>query len=155
MIIHKTHLVTNIMFKSSLKLFNLVCKGLTSPSSVTSFLTMCPDTWDSSSWVCLKWEHPVRWELVQDDFSCWRLFIYNESSFDLIDSEKDHNLTSIIAGIGWNIFCLIPEVCYPADQVVGAVSECDEGVLTEQDRLCPHGRLGELGKDYPRHASLQ
>ena len=26
----------------------------TSPSDVTSFLTMCPDTWDSSSWVCLK-----------------------------------------------------------------------------------------------------
>ena len=26
----------------------------TSPSAVTSLLTMCPDTWDSSNWVCLS-----------------------------------------------------------------------------------------------------
>ena len=34
----------------------------TSPSDVTSFLTMWPDTWDSSSWVCLQ--HKYTWAEV-------------------------------------------------------------------------------------------
>ena len=31
----------------------------------------------------------------------------------------------------------------------------DESVLTEQNGLCPHSWLGELGKHNSRHTSLQ
>ena len=50
---------------------------------------------------------------------------------------------------------MLPEISYPADQVHGAVPDGDQGVLGEEDGLCPHGRLGELSEYNPRHAGLE
>ena len=49
---------------------------------------------------------------------------------------------------------LLPEVCYPADEVEAAVAHGDERVLAEEYGLCSHRRLGELGKHDASHAGL-
>ena len=47
-----------------------------------------------------------------------------------------------------------PHVPDPAEEVVGAVPECDEGVRAEEDRLRSVGRLRELGEHDARHTRL-
>ena len=49
---------------------------------------------------------------------------------------------------------LLPEVCYPADEVEAAVAHGDERVLAVEYGLCSHRRLGELGKHDASHARL-
>ena len=47
-----------------------------------------------------------------------------------------------------------PEVPNPTAEVEAAVPEADESVPAEEDRLCTHRRLGELGEDDASHACL-
>lgn len=47
-----------------------------------------------------------------------------------------------------------PHVPDPAEEVVGAVPERDEGVRAEEDRLRSVGRLRELGEHDARHTRL-
>ena len=48
----------------------------------------------------------------------------------------------------------VPHVADPAEEVVGAVPERDEGVRAEEDRLRSVGRLRELGEHDARHTRL-
>ena len=52
----------------------------TSPSDVTSFLTMWPDTWDSSSWVCLQ--HKYTWAEVCTRHGTWQHHVSCDATWD-------------------------------------------------------------------------
>ena len=54
--------------------------------------------------------------------------------------------------IGWTVSS--PQISNPAEKVEGSIPHGYEGVLTEENGLCPVGWLGELGKHDPSHTGL-
>ena len=82
--IHALKVVGNDLKYKYLKILLFLSIENTSPSSVTSFFTIKPETWDSSRWVCLEKVHYLAGILVftiKADGAMWEITGAREGNF--------------------------------------------------------------------------